>query len=179
MRRVGIYIIALLLLLGCSEDAPILSKEKVDFTSVTLTLVPRGLQSSIRLEYKDLDRDGNPELVSQAVLKPLTIYDVSVRLFDERSGSPINVTDEILLNFSAYTFCYSTGSLDVVINRTDDQGNDILGLNTVWETKDASEGTLLFTIAYQPEKADANCVEGEVQLEVGFNLNVRTGNSPN
>lgn len=180
VRRVGIYFLIVGLLFGCSDNGPELSKEKVEFNSVTINLVPDGLQSTIPLEYKDLDGDGNAEVISQAVLKPNTTYNATVRLYQETtSAGREDVTDELLFNFSAYTFCYDPGAIDMLITRTDDSSGDVLGLTSTWITTDASEGSVLFTISYQPVLADANCGVGEKQLEVAFPINVRTGNSPN
>jgi hypothetical protein len=176
--RVVLLVFALLTL-GCSQSEPELPKERVDYNSFEVTLVPEGFQTSIKLEYKDLDRDGNAELISQAVLKPNTAYDATTRYYLEENGFRTDVTAEVLRNFAAYTICYDPGILDILIQRTDDSGTDVLGLTTRWETRDASEGSVLVTTAYQPADTDVDCRVGEIQSDVAFVINVRTGNSPN
>lgn len=178
MRRV-VFFAVVIFLVGCSQSEPELPRERVDFNSFEVSLVPQGLQTSIKLEYKDLDQDGNAELISQAVLKPNTVYDASIRYYIEENGFRTDVTSEVLLNFAAYTVCYDAGVLDLLIERTDNSGADILGLTSRWETKDASEGNVFVTTAYQPTQTDANCAVGEIQSEVAFVINVRPGNSPN
>ncbi len=174
-----VLVVFVLWLVGCSQSEPELPKERIDYNSFEVSLVPQGFQTSIKLEYKDLDRDGNPELISQAVLKPNTVYDATMRYYVEENGFRTDVTGEVLRNFAAYTICYDAGVLDMLIQRTDDSGTDVLGISSIWETKDASEGSVIVTTAYQPEATDIDCRVGEIQTDVAFIINVRTGNSPN
>ena len=101
VRRVGIALIVAGLIVGCGTEEPELSKEKVIFNTAIITLVPDGGQKTIELIYKDLDLDGNAEVVSQAVLKPNTSYSASLKLLNEVGGTIDDVTNEILLNFPA------------------------------------------------------------------------------
>ena len=155
-------------IVSCSDDddnpPPPINEEEV-ITTLTLTLEPQGGGTAVVFTSRDLDGDGPdaPVITVSGDLAANTFYDGTVIVLNELETPAENITIEVLEEDDEHQFFYvpSTGSNVIVsYDDSDDDGNPI-GVETLFETGDASTGTLTVTLLHEPNKDAAGVSDGD------------------
>jgi hypothetical protein len=120
--------------------------------------------------FKDIDGAGGLEPTVFDTIKLVTSenYTVQVEFLNESSAEAEDITEEILAEAEEHIICYSSSEDDLLITRTDSDGNYEVGLESSWSSTEASIGTVTMTLKHQPDVKDGTCAPGETDVEVVF-----------
>jgi len=166
---------------SCSDDdAPIPPNQEELITTLQLVLTPT-TGSPVTFTFQDLDGDGgNPPVITNGTLAANTNYSGAITVSDESQTPAEDITPEVSAEDEDHQFFFavSSANLTVVYNDQDANGNP-LGLDTTWDTGDASTGNLTITLRHEPNKSGAGVsagditnAGGETDIEVNFDVTI-------
>ena len=120
--------------------------------------------------FKDIDGPGGLEPTVFDTIKLVTSqnYTVHAEFLNESTAEPEDITEENLAENAEHIICYSSSEDDLLITRTDSDGNYEVGLESSWSSTEASIGTVTMTLKHQPDVKDGTCAPGETDVEVVF-----------
>lgn len=185
------YRLAMLLILasalgltGCKKDddlpdvPPVVNNDPEVITTLTLTFTDTlGVQPEVSATFRDPDGDGGegPDIFDEITLAPSTAYQTTITLLNETVTPAENISDEVLEEAAEHFFCFNPGgSADITIARTDSDGTFEIGLQSLWTTGAASNGTVEVLLKHQPDGLkDGTCAPGETDIDVDFVLNIQ------
>ena len=179
----GLLITLLVISSACSnDDDPIIPNEEELITTLKLSLIPQGGGTTIIFEYRDLDGDGgNAPTITAPALTANTTYVAAISLLNEQSVPAEEITVEIEAEAEEHQFFYSVGgNLDMNLVYNDNDGNGFpIGLSTIVNTIEPSQGNLTILLRHEPDKAatgvasgDPANAGGETDIEVTFNVTI-------
>lgn len=169
LKFYGIAFLAATVLSSCNNDEATAVNEEELITTITAIYTPVGGGPVITLQYKDLDGDGpNAALidVSSAFAQNKT-YNGTVTFKNEAVNPLVDITPEIIAEGVDHQIFYQkTGALnaftyDTAASNLDTNGKPI-GLQSVFVTTGAANGTLKITLRHELNKSAANVASGEI-----------------
>jgi hypothetical protein len=190
--RILTFLLATLLLSGCSDDPKPVNEEEL-ITTLRLTLVPQGDGTTVTLEFKDLDGDGSgaPEYTyapstgtgenTAALLTANITYTATLELLNETESPVENITAEIEEEADEHLFCFTETLNGLSITYADTEGDyltggstNVVGLVTTWETTTVGDGTVTITLRHQPGTKTGACPgSGDTDIEVTFKVSIQ------
>lgn len=175
------YAILLLLMTSvffaaCDKDPDDPSEENEEevITTMRLRFVDSTNTSvSTTFSFEDPDGDGGnaPTVLDEISLNANSTYTVTLTLFNESDPADVEeITPEIVEESAEHLFCYTATGADVMVERSDSDGNFPIGLTSTWRTGASSSGTVQVVLKHQPDGLkDGTCEPGETDIDVTFN----------
>ncbi len=170
LKILAIALVSIFTFSSCSDDdkpEPVVENEVI--TTVTVVYTPMGGGTAITLESKDLDGDGpNAPLISVSgnFVQGKT-YTGVVTFLNETVSPAEDITEEIKeLGLEHQIFYQKTGTINNVSyadteSNYDSSGKPV-GLESVFTTTGAANGTLKITLRHEPNKSAANVATGDI-----------------
>lgn len=161
------------------QPTPPPTNESELITTVVLTFTDPELNETFELRFRDLDGEGGNEPV--ITMEPLPVgraFNLRVRVLDESSSSPVELTNEILSEANEHQFFFAVEGAALAISYSDQDGNGRpLGLSNLAISGAASSGTLKVTLRHDLDKeaegvsaGDITNAGGDTDIEVTFPL---------
>ena len=149
---------------GNGEEEELITTVRLIFNYDTVSL------PADTFTFKDIDGAGGLEPTVFDTIKLVTSenYTVQVAFLNESRAEAEDITEEILAEAEEHIICYSSSEDDLLITRTDSDGNYEVGLESSWSSTEASIGTVTMTLKHQPDVKDGTCAPGETDVEVVF-----------
>jgi hypothetical protein len=190
--KIFTFLLATLLLSGCSDDPKPVNEEEL-ITTLRLTLVPQGGGATVILEFKDLDGDGSgaPEYTytpstgtgpnTAALLTANITYTATLELLNETESPAENITEEIEEEADEHLLCFTETVNGLTITYADTEADyltggstKVVGLVTTWETTMVGDGTVTITLRHQPGTKTGACPgSGDTDIEVTFKVSIQ------
>jgi len=178
LKNITTAIFITILLASCSSDddsAKPVNEEEI-ITTLTATLVPEGMGTTVTLQIRDLDGDG-PNAPVFDISGPMATgvtYNGSIILLNETESPAENITTEVEEEAEEHQFFYTIGDgLDATTeyDNFDSDGNP-LGTKFILTAGAASSGTLTFTLRHEPVKPNSGLGDagGETDIAASFNV---------
>ncbi|MBA2745487.1 MAG: hypothetical protein H0U44_04600 [Flavisolibacter sp.] len=163
---------------ACEKDDGEGNDEEV-ITTLSVKLTPVGGGATSTFSFDDPDGPGGIAPTVDAIqLAANTVYNVSLELFNKTLNPPANLTTEISGEAEAHRFYFEpSASGNIQVTGLDLDGANIpLGLNSVWSTGNAANGTMKIVLRHYsgnpPNKAvsdPVNSNKSSTDIEVTFN----------
>lgn len=173
----------LTLITSCSDDdAPEIINEEEVITDVTLTFVNEANETQTYTYTDPSYRDENYQ-EPVIMLKPGSTYQVELQFFNKSNPQDIeDITNEVREERNDHFVTYAFGQVAVDLTRNDsasgiDAAGIPIGLNTIWETQTAGNGTLVVKLIHEPTLKDVtnpmgSFTGGETDVEVAFQIQI-------
>jgi hypothetical protein len=186
LKFYALALVASLALSSCENQEVTPVNEEELITTITAIYTPVGGGTAITLLYKDLDGDG-PNAAVITVSSPFAqnkTYNGTVTFKNEAASPAMDITPEIIAEGVDHQIFYQkTGGLNAVTYGTATSNLDIngkpVGLQSVFVTTGAANGTLKITLRHLPNKSGANVAIGDItnaggatDAEVTFTISV-------
>jgi len=179
MKNISLLMIALMCIIAsCEKDkknnvtAPPVVNEEELITTFRITFTDAaGIQPVVVAQFVDLDGAGGnaPSTFDTIRLLANTTYYASISLLNESVNPVEDLTIEVEAEDQDHLFCFSpTGTLNLVIARTDSDGTYEVGLLSSWITQTTSIGETTITLKHQPSVKNGQCDPGETDIELTF-----------
>lgn len=171
-----------LTLSSCEKKDPKLQNEEELITTLTYTLTPAAGGAAVEMKFVDLDGPGgNAPIISGGILMANTVYNATVKIWNESKTPAENITEEVKEEAEDHQFFYSSTLSDVVIGYEDTDKNAMpIGVETTVTTGNAGTGKLSVTLRHEPNKTaagvstgDISNAGGETDIEVTFEIDVQ------
>lgn len=180
----GMLFLPLAIFTGCDKDDPEPENQEELITTVQMTFVPTGGGDNIIMRWVDLDGDGgNAPEITGGTLADSSEYMVTLAFLDESSTPVEDITPEIVSEGEDHQiFFATTESLDLIGFRYEDMdlNNNPIGVETTFETGEASSGGLQVILRHEPNKnaagvsnGDLTNAGGETDIEVQFDVTIQ------
>lgn len=168
---------------SCEDDDPTPPNEEELITTLTVTMTPQGGGDVAVFQFRDIDGEGgNDAVITGATLVANTTYDATIELLNESESPAEDITAEVRKEGEDHQFFFATTAgvnLSYAYNDTDSNGNPI-GLETLFQTSDASSGQFQVTLRHEPNKTasgvsagDISNAGGETDIEVIFDIEIQ------
>lgn len=179
MKNITILMIVLVgIISSCKKDKkddvttpPVVNSEEL-ITTFRITFTdPAGVQPTVVAQFVDLDGAGGnaPSTFDTIRLAANTTYNASIALLNESVNPADDITVEVQAEDQDHLFCFSpTGTLNLIITRTDSDGTYEVGLLSSWVTQAISTGETTITLKHQPGVKNGQCEPGETDVELTF-----------
>ena len=168
---------------SCKKDDDLVDVPPPDnppevITTLELTLTDSANPSTpVIAAFRDPDGAGgaDPIQMDDIALNANSTYYVTIALLDE--SDPDDVEDigaEVLEEANDHLFCFPVEGLDITIDITDTDGNNLpLGLMSTWRTGAAGAGDVEVLLKHQPGVKDGTCEPGDTDIEVDFECTIQ------
>ena len=140
-------------LTACKKFEPGENNEEEVITTLNLYFTPVTGGPALIYGFDDADGPGgNVPVQSEIVLSANTQYDVKIELLNKTVSPADTITNEVSEEAEAHRFYYtsSAGNNITVTNFDSDANGSPLGINSLWETDNASTGTMTITLRHYP-----------------------------
>ena len=188
MKFYALALITALTFSSCTKDdvTPEPVNEEELITTVTAIYTPEGGGTAITLQYKDLDGEGAnaPVITVSGNFEKNKTYNGAVTFKNELANPTDDITIEVIEEGDEHQVFYQkTGTLNAFTYGTAssnfDKNGKPLGLQSVFTTTGAANGTLKITLRHEPNKSAANVASGDItnaggstDAEVTFTISV-------
>ena len=188
MKFYALALITALTFSSCTKDdvTPEPVNEDELITTVTAIYTPEGGGTAITLQYKDLDGEGAnaPVIDVSGNFERNKTYNGVVTFKNELANPAEDITAEVIEEGDEHQVFYQkTGTLNAFTYGTAssnfDKNGKPLGLQSVFTTTGAANGTLKITLRHEPNKSAANVASGDItnaggstDAEVTFTISV-------
>ena len=188
MKFYALALITALTFSSCTKDdvTPEPVNEEELITTVTAIYTPEGGGTAITLQYKDLDGEGAnaPVIDVSGNFERNKTYNGVVTFKNELANPAEDITAEVIEEGDEHQVFYQkTGTLNAFTYGTAssnfDKSGKPLGLQSVFTTTGAANGTLKITLRHEPNKSAANVASGDItnaggstDAEVTFTISV-------
>ena len=190
--RISFFLLATLLVSGCSDDPKPVNEEEL-ITTMRITLVPQGDGTTVTLEFKDIDGDGSVEPVytyepstgsgtnTAALLTSGITYMATIELLNETKTPAESITAEIEEEADEHLFCFEETLSGLTVTYADteakyltDGSSKVVGLATSWQATTVGNGTVTVSLRHQPGTKTGDCPgSGDTDIEVTFNVSIQ------
>ena len=183
-----LVLITALTFTSCTKDdvTPEPVNEDELITTVTATYTPVGGGTAVTFQYKDLDGEGAnaPVIDVSGNFERNKTYNGVVTFKNELANPAEDITAEVIEEGDEHQVFYQkTGTLNAFTYGTAssnfDKNGKPLGLQSVFTTTGAANGTLKITLRHEPNKSAANVASGDItnaggstDAEVTFTISV-------
>lgn len=157
IKLLSILFIASIVLSACSNDddgdqEPVNEEEVI--TTLIATLRPSGGGDTVTFTYRDLEGNGNPNIVVSGDLTANTTYNATIQVLNETESPAEDVTLEVLEEDDEHQFLYViASSLNITTTYTDQDGDgNPIGVTFNATTGDASAGDFTIILRHEPNK---------------------------
>lgn len=167
---------------ACKKDKGESNEEEV-ITTLQLTFTPQAGGAPLVFKYDDPDGPGgNAPTTDLIALTASTAYDVSLQLFNKTANPVEEITEEVEEESDAHRFYFApTAQSNITVTQPDKDANGVdLGLNSVWTTGIAGDGSIKVTLRHYPNdppgKAASDAVDSPksgTDVEVTFSTRVQ------
>ncbi len=186
LKFYALALVASVALSSCEKDEVTPVNEEELITTVTAIYTPVGGGTAVTLQYKDLDGDGAgaPVITVSSPFSQNKTYNGTVTIKNEAASPAEDITPEIITEGVDHQLFYQkTGTLNAFTYGTaasnlDTNGKPV-GLQSVFVTTGAANGTLKITLRHMPNKSAANVASGDItnaagatDFEVTFTISV-------
>lgn len=176
MKKTFLIIAAITVFIACEKDEkkvtnPGNGEEEELITTVRLIFDYDSLSLPVdTFTFKDIDGPGGlgPTVFDTIKLVASENYTVQAEFLNESTAEAEDITEEILAENTEHIICYSSSEDDLLITRTDSDGNYEVGLQSSWSSTEASIESVTVTLKHQPNVKDGTCAPGETDVEVVF-----------
>lgn len=126
-------------------------------------------------EFVDTDGPGgnDPTVFDTISLNANEVYNVETEFWNEAEATPENITIEVSEEDDEHIVCFTPSKSNIVITRTDSDGNYEVGLESSWVTTTATSGDVTVSLKHQPDVKDGTCGPGESDVEVEFPFKIK------
>ena len=171
MKFYALALITALTFSSCTKDdvTPEPVNEEELITTVTAIYTPEGGGTAITLQYKDLDGEGAnaPVIDVSGNFERNKTYNGVVTFKNELANPAEDITAEVIEEGDEHQVFYQkTGTLNAFTYGTAssnfDKNGKPLGLQSVFTTTGAANGTLKITLRHEPNKSAANVASGDI-----------------
>lgn len=174
----SLFVIAVSLFAGCSDDPESTNEEEV-ITTVIVSLDPEEGEGEdegeiITLSWDDINLDAivdANEVTTSGALLTEEIYAARIQILNKSVTPEIDITEEIEEEAEEHIFCFTVTNVGISItNRDEDKHGLPLGITSTWSTT-AVEGTGTVTIIlrHQPGVKTGDCPgAGETDATITF-----------
>lgn len=157
-------------------DTPDDDHEEELITTVRLIFTPTQVVAQPdTFEFKDVDGPGgaDPTAFDTLKLNANEIYTVETEFWNEAEATPENITIEVSEEDDEHIICFTPSNSNIVVTRTDSDGNYEVGLESSWVTTTATTGNVTVSLKHQPDVKDGTCGPGESDVEVEFPFTIK------
>jgi len=166
----GCILAAILLvsIASCKKDEiedPIVPNEEEIITTLIYTLTPTIGNEVVTYTFLDMDGDGpmDPEVTESGSLAANSQYLGSILLLNETESPVDTVNAEINTEAEEHQFFYGIDGANISTTYNDlDANGQPIGLFTIVDTGDASEGTVRVTLRHEPMKSEVGVAQGDI-----------------
>ena len=171
-KQIKFYALALVAsvaLFSCEKDEVTAINEEELITTITAIYTPVEGGTAITLQYKDLDGDGAnaPVITVSSPFAQNKTYNGTLTIKNEAANPAEDITPEIVAEGVDHQLFYQkTGTLSpftygTATSNFDTNGKPV-GLQSVFMTTGAANGTLKITLRHLPNKSAANVASGNI-----------------
>ena len=121
--------------------------------------------------WEDADGIGGnpPSIIDTIKLAAAKSYKVNVMLYAKLEGVLDNITSEIVAQKNDHLFVFKNSSANVTVAITDKDANNLaVGLESLWTTGAASNGSINIVLRHQPGVKDGTETPGDTDIDIVY-----------
>lgn len=155
---------------SCKKDD---KTESENITKVVMHLSAAGFDQEF--EAKETNGDGVWDSIDEIVLPAGTNnLNCHIHVYDETQSPVLDLTEEIEAESAVHIFTYKISGAELTIKPNDSDSNGKpLNLETLWDTGNASNGTVQVKLHHEPSDKTATDPGGEIDFDVTFPVKVQ------
>lgn len=185
MKQPGLLAFAVFVLFTAAckkETQPAEENDNELITTVQLDFTMRGTGDQSTFTWEDLDGPGGelPQ-IDTVFLADNAVYDVRISFWNKSVTPADNITSEVQSESENHRIYYEPSAASgIIVNGLDnDTGGIPLGVNSVWTTSGAANGSIVIALRHYPnggKAADDPVNSSKSTADAGAIFNVVTGN---
>jgi hypothetical protein len=151
--------------LSCNDDDSILINEEEVITTLTATLTPQGVGTTVTLTSRDLEGDGPnaPVITVVGNLTANTTYTGTLEVLNETVSPAEDVTLEVEEEGTLHQFFYTFSNNIATTTYSDmDMNGDPIGIQFTLTTAAAGTGNVTITLRHELAKEVAGVSDGNL-----------------
>jgi hypothetical protein len=186
LNRKLFWILALgMLITSCGDDDPVIPNEEELITTVSLSFfdpVTMDPINNISATFRDLDGDGgDAPVIDDLTLDANTRYLMALEFTNELEEPAEDITEEVIEEGDEHQVFFSVSGADLDVDYADaDVLGQPLGVQSFFNSGQASSGQLTIVLRHMPDKTAAGVADGDIanaggetDIEVTFNVAIQ------